>query len=40
MLIYGINAVMEAIRAGRVREVRVSERAGGRAAAGLGHSRH
>lgn len=32
MLIYGINAVMEAIRAGRVREVRVSERAGGRAA--------
>lgn len=32
MLIYGINPVMEAIRAGRVREVRVSERAGGRAA--------
>lgn len=32
MLIYGINAVLEAIRAGRVREVRVSERAGGRAA--------
>ena len=32
MLIYGINAVLEAIRAGRVREVRVSDRAGTRAA--------
>lgn len=32
MLIYGINPVMEALRTGRVREVRVSERAGGRAA--------
>lgn len=32
MLIYGINPVVEAIRAGRVRELRVSERAGGRAA--------
>ena len=32
MLIYGINAVLEAIRAGRVREVRVSDRAGARAA--------
>ena len=32
MLIYGINAVLEAIRTGRVREVRVSDRAGGRAA--------
>ena len=32
MLIYGINAVLEALRSGRVREVRVSERAGGRAA--------
>lgn len=32
MLIYGINAVAEAIRAGRVRELRVVERAGGRVA--------
>jgi 23S rRNA (guanosine2251-2'-O)-methyltransferase len=32
MVIYGVNAVMEAIRAGRVRELRVSERAGGRVA--------
>lgn len=32
MLIYGINAVLEALRSGRVREVRVSDRAGGRAA--------
>ncbi len=31
MLIYGINAVLEAIRAGRVRELRVSDRAGARA---------
>ena len=31
MLIYGINPVLEALRAGRVRELRVSERAGGRA---------
>lgn len=30
MLIYGINPVLEALRAGRVRELRVSERAGGR----------
>ena len=32
MLIYGINAVAEAIRAGRVRELRVVERASGRVA--------
>lgn len=32
MLVYGINPVSEALRAGRVREVRVSDRAGGRAA--------
>ena len=32
MLIYGITAVLEALRSGRVREVRVSDRAGGRAA--------
>jgi 23S rRNA (guanosine2251-2'-O)-methyltransferase len=32
MLIYGINPVSEAIRTGRVREVRVGERAGGRVA--------
>lgn len=31
MLIYGINPVVEAMRAGRVRELRVSERAGARA---------
>jgi 23S rRNA (guanosine2251-2'-O)-methyltransferase len=31
MLIYGINPVLEALREGRVKEVRVSERAGGRA---------
>lgn len=31
-MIYGINAVAEAIRAGRVRELRVVERAGGRVA--------
>ena len=30
MLIYGINPVLEALRAGRVREVRAAERAGGR----------
>jgi 23S rRNA (guanosine2251-2'-O)-methyltransferase len=30
MVIYGINPVLEALRAGRVRELRVSERAGGR----------
>ena len=30
MLIYGINPVLEALRAGRVKEVRVSERASGR----------
>lgn len=33
MLIYGINPVLEAIRGGRAREVRVGDRAGGRAAA-------
>jgi len=32
MLIYGINAVLEALRTGRVREVRVGDRAGGRTA--------
>lgn len=32
MLIYGINPVFEALRAGRVRALRVSERAGARAA--------
>jgi 23S rRNA (guanosine2251-2'-O)-methyltransferase len=32
MLIYGINPILEALRAGRVKELRVSERAGGRAA--------
>ena len=31
MLIYGINPVLEALRAGRVKELCVSERAGGRA---------
>src|SRR5262249_50792646 len=31
MLIYGINPVLEALRAGRVKELRVSDRAGGRA---------
>src|SRR5260221_5644661 len=30
MLIYGINPVLEALRAGRVKELRVSERAGSR----------
>jgi 23S rRNA (guanosine2251-2'-O)-methyltransferase len=30
MLIHGINPVLEALRAGRVKELRVSERAGGR----------
>jgi 23S rRNA (guanosine2251-2'-O)-methyltransferase len=30
MLIYGVNPVVEALRAGRVKELRVSERAGGR----------
>ena len=30
VLIYGINPVLEALRAGRVKELRVSERAGGR----------
>jgi 23S rRNA (guanosine2251-2'-O)-methyltransferase len=30
MLIYGINPVLEALRAGRVRELRVGEHAGGR----------
>ena len=32
MLIYGINSVLEAIRAGRVRELRVADRQGGRVA--------
>ncbi|HUR33910.1 MAG TPA: 23S rRNA (guanosine(2251)-2'-O)-methyltransferase RlmB [Vicinamibacterales bacterium] len=32
MLIYGINPVLEAIRAGRVRELRVVDRSGGRVA--------
>jgi 23S rRNA (guanosine2251-2'-O)-methyltransferase len=32
VLIYGINAVLEAIRAGRIRELRVSERGSGRVA--------
>lgn len=32
MLIYGINPVLEALRAGRVKEVRVGERAGARVA--------
>ena len=32
MLIYGINPVLEALRAGRVEQLRVSERAGGRGA--------
>ena len=32
MIIYGINPVLEALRAGRVREVRVADRAGGRLA--------
>jgi 23S rRNA (guanosine2251-2'-O)-methyltransferase len=30
VLIYGVNPVLEALRAGRVKELRVSERAGGR----------
>jgi 23S rRNA (guanosine2251-2'-O)-methyltransferase len=30
MIIYGINSVVEALRAGRVKEVRVAERGGGR----------
>jgi 23S rRNA (guanosine2251-2'-O)-methyltransferase len=32
MLIYGVNPVLEALRAGRVKELRVSEHAGGRVA--------
>ena len=32
MIIYGINPVLEALRAGRVKSLRVSERAAGRAA--------
>jgi 23S rRNA (guanosine2251-2'-O)-methyltransferase len=32
MLIYGINPVLEALRAGRVEQLRVSQRAGGRVA--------
>jgi 23S rRNA (guanosine2251-2'-O)-methyltransferase len=31
MLIYGVNPVMEALRAGRVKSIRIAERAGGRA---------
>lgn len=30
MIVYGVHPVLEALRAGRVRELRVSERAGGR----------
>lgn len=30
MIVYGVNPVLEALRAGRVRELRVGERAGGR----------
>lgn len=40
MLIYGINAVLEAIRAGRVRELRVSDKAGGRAAEAVAAAQH
>jgi 23S rRNA (guanosine2251-2'-O)-methyltransferase len=32
MVIYGINPVLEALRAGRVKEIRVADRAGGRLA--------
>ena len=32
MLIYGVNPVLEALRAGRVKELRVSDRTGGRVA--------
>ena len=32
MLIYGINPVLEALRAGRVKEIRVADRSGGRIA--------
>ena len=32
MIIYGINPVLEALRAGRVKEIRVADRAGGRLA--------
>ena len=32
MLVYGINSVLEAIRSGRVRELRVADRQGGRVA--------
>jgi tRNA G18 (ribose-2'-O)-methylase SpoU len=30
MIVYGFNPVLEALRAGRVRELRVGERSGGR----------
>ena len=40
MLIYGINAVLEAIRSGRVREVRVAERASGRVAEAVTAAQH
>lgn len=36
MLIYGINSVLEALRAGRVRELRVSDRVGGRIGDAIG----
>ena len=40
MLIYGINAVLEAIGAGGVRELRVSDKAGGRAAEAVAAAQH
>ena len=40
MLIYGINSVLEAIRAGRVRELRVSDRVGGRVGDAVGAAEH
>lgn len=40
MLIYGVNPVLEAIRAGRVRELRVSDRAGGRVADAIAAAQH
>lgn len=40
MLIYGINAVLEAIRSGGVRELRVSDTSGGRAAEAVAAAQH
>lgn len=40
MLIYGINAVLEAIRSGGVRELRLSDKAGGRAAEAVAAAQH